>query len=75
MTGEIDDKFFPPPSHRGGPANALAPRTWPGVSPASTAALQAILTDNHKKWHVFFNERGFHKYVLIGLTKRREFLT
>ncbi|PPQ77390.1 hypothetical protein CVT25_010972 [Psilocybe cyanescens] len=63
MTGEIDDKFFPPPSHRGGPANALAPRTWPGVSPASTAALQAILTDNHKKWHVFFNERGFHNHT------------
>ncbi|KAH9482778.1 Baeyer-Villiger oxidase ptaJ [Psilocybe cubensis] len=63
MLSDIDDKFFPPPSHRGSPPNLLAPRTWPGVSPASTAALQAILTDNHKKWHIFFNDRGFHNHT------------
>jgi len=63
MTTEINDDLFPPPTHPSShQTNPLIPRTWPGVSPSSTTALQSILSDNHKRWHVFFNERQFHNH-------------
>ncbi|KAF8903483.1 hypothetical protein CPB84DRAFT_1678024 [Gymnopilus junonius] len=64
MTDNIDinAKLFPPPEYQNVVKNPLAPRTWPGVTPDSTKTLQAILTDNHKRWHVFFNDRGFHNH-------------
>jgi hypothetical protein len=64
MADTIDAKLFPAPDHQQGSVkNPLLPRTWPGVTPTSTTALQAILTDNHKRWHVFFNDRGFHNHT------------
>ncbi|KDR73017.1 hypothetical protein GALMADRAFT_745407 [Galerina marginata CBS 339.88] len=63
MSENIDQKLFPLPYHQGAFKNPLFPRTWPGVTPASTTALQGILTDNHKRWHVFFNDRGFHNHA------------
>jgi hypothetical protein len=32
-----------------------------GTTEESTTALRETLKDNHKRWHTFFNERGFHK--------------
>jgi hypothetical protein len=64
MIEEINLDLFPSPSHppRSSLNNPLIPRTWPGISPSSTTTLQSILTDNHKRWHVFFNERQFHNH-------------
>ncbi|KAF8966045.1 hypothetical protein BDZ97DRAFT_1658223 [Flammula alnicola] len=64
MTSDIDTNLFPVPSRHGlSNKNLVLPRSKPGVSPASTTALQAILTDNHKRWHVFFNFQGFHNHT------------
>ncbi|EDR02238.1 uncharacterized protein LACBIDRAFT_309882 [Laccaria bicolor S238N-H82] len=63
MSGS-DAKFelFPAPSHldKGG---LLPPRVWPGRTPASIATLRQILKDNHEKWHIYFNTRGFHNHA------------
>ena len=64
MANHIDDKFFPVPSHDGSAkGNPLLPHNRPGATPASTVVLRKILTDNHHKWHIFFNDKGFHKCV------------
>ncbi|KAF8804077.1 hypothetical protein BYT27DRAFT_7107925 [Phlegmacium glaucopus] len=65
MTEGINLDLFPTPIHPPRSSslnNPLIPRTWPGVSPSSTATLQSILSDNHKRWHVFFNENQFHNH-------------
>jgi hypothetical protein len=64
MTEEIniDSDLFPSPTHSLSHNNPLVPRTWPGVSPSSTITLQSILSDNHKRWHIFFNERQLHNH-------------
>ena len=67
MPEGINVDLFPPPSHSprsSSQNNPLIPRTWPGVSPSSTTTLQSILSDNNKRWHVFFNNLQFHKWVL-----------
>ncbi|KAF8804078.1 hypothetical protein BYT27DRAFT_7225522 [Phlegmacium glaucopus] len=53
---------MPPRTHRPTFNNPFQPRVWPGVSPASTVMLQNVLSDNHKRWHVFFNLQGFHNH-------------
>ncbi|KAF5319757.1 hypothetical protein D9619_008628 [Psilocybe cf. subviscida] len=61
------NNLFPRPTH----AHLLAaadtplvlPHTRAGPTAQSTAALQSILKDNHKKWHIFFNEMGFHNHT------------
>jgi hypothetical protein len=54
----LDDLFpIPPPQ-----ASAFFPERWPGVSASSTKALLDTVKDDYKKWHVFFNDKGFHKY-------------
>ncbi|KAF9555921.1 hypothetical protein CPC08DRAFT_711593 [Agrocybe pediades] len=63
MAHTIDATLFPPPSHGKSTKNPLNPRTWSGVTHSSTQALQGILSDNHKRWHVFFNEKGFHNHT------------
>ena len=57
--------LFPTP---GLPPSVLSPTRFPGVSPESSTALQTVLKDNHVKWHIFFNEQRFHKYVLFFRT-------
>lgn len=49
------------------PVSPLSPPILPGHNPGSTKALLANLEDNHKRWHIFFNDQGFHKYVLLVL--------
>ena len=55
------DVLFPVPS----PAapSPQAPGRLPGVTPESTAALRRTLKENHTKWHIFFNDKRFHKSV------------
>ncbi|KAH7922285.1 hypothetical protein BV22DRAFT_1131586 [Leucogyrophana mollusca] len=63
MNGVTDEKLdllFPQPSP---PPTSLSPQRWPGISVESTAALLAVLKDNHKKYHIFFNNMGFHNHI------------
>ncbi|KAJ3730570.1 hypothetical protein C8R42DRAFT_650555 [Lentinula raphanica] len=43
--------------------HALSPTRWPGRTLDSTDTLQRLLEDNHEKWHVFFNNIGFHNHI------------
>lgn len=52
------DKLYTTPSHS---PSAQAPTRFSGVTPESTATLLETLRDNHVKWHIFFNEKGYHK--------------
>ena len=61
MPEDIKVDLFPAPFVSTSQNNPLIPRTWPGVSPSSTTTLQSILSDNNKRWHVFFNDLQFHK--------------
>ncbi len=45
-------------------ADFPVPRPLPGFTPASTATVREILQDQHKRFHCFFNDRGFHKCVV-----------
>ncbi|RDB30618.1 Questin oxidase [Hypsizygus marmoreus] len=53
----------PDPLHSTTPASLPTPAVWPGISPDSTEALRHALQLNHEKWHVFFNEQGFHNHI------------
>lgn len=55
------DALFPLPFTQPSPPNA--PSRLPGVTYKSSQALARALQDNHTKWHIFFNDKGFHKYV------------
>ncbi|EIN04426.1 hypothetical protein PUNSTDRAFT_108165 [Punctularia strigosozonata HHB-11173 SS5] len=55
------DELFPsvlPP-----PTSHLSPGRWPGIDQSSTTYLANTLKDNHEKWHIFFNDRGFHNHT------------
>ncbi|KAG6841594.1 hypothetical protein C0991_009350 [Blastosporella zonata] len=52
--------LFPIPSS---PPSNLVPKRWPGINPETTAALQEVLKDNHTRWHIFFNDSGFHNHI------------
>ncbi|KAJ3761323.1 hypothetical protein EV360DRAFT_38040 [Lentinula raphanica] len=43
--------------------HALSPTRWPGRTLDSTDTLQRLLEDNHERWHVFFNNIGFHNHI------------
>ncbi|KAF8442905.1 hypothetical protein L210DRAFT_3611407 [Boletus edulis BED1] len=45
------------------PPSAFSPRTFPGIDQASTQALIGTLSDNHVRWHIFFNYKGFHNHA------------
>ena len=55
----LDVLFHEPPL----PPSVLSPRVFPGIDASSTDALIKTLSDNHVRWHIFFNYKGFHKYV------------
>ncbi|KAI6030044.1 hypothetical protein EDC04DRAFT_116623 [Pisolithus marmoratus] len=58
---ELDfESFFPSPSL---PPSPLAPQRFPGTSIESLAALQYVLKDNHKRWHIFLNDRKHHNHI------------
>lgn len=54
------DALFPLPVTSDQP---YAPVLSPGQSADSAKALVETLKENHRRFHIFFNERGFHKYV------------
>lgn len=45
------------------PPSALSPQRLPGTSVQSLAALQYVLKDNHKRWHIFLNDLKQHNHV------------
>ena len=48
------------------PSPVLPPPTrHAGWSPESTEAVLTNLKENHTRWHIFFNEKHFHKCVYI----------
>ncbi|KAG6372610.1 hypothetical protein JVT61DRAFT_7356 [Boletus reticuloceps] len=55
----LDKLFNAPPL----PPSAFSPRTFPGIDQASTQALIETLSDNHVRWHIFFNYKGFHNHA------------
>jgi hypothetical protein len=57
-------ELFPLPSV----PSAVAPARLPGVSPASGAALVEGLKANHASFHLYFNDRYFHKYVFSAFS-------
>ncbi|KAF9555920.1 hypothetical protein CPC08DRAFT_765575 [Agrocybe pediades] len=61
MVLEADDTFFPSPTRQVSSENSFS---FPDVTPASTAAIQRILKDNHLRHHVFFNDKGFHNHIV-----------
>ncbi|OSD00411.1 hypothetical protein PYCCODRAFT_1414510 [Trametes coccinea BRFM310] len=54
------EKLYTTPSHA---PSRQGPRRLPGATPESTAALLNTLKDNHVKWHIFFNDKGFHNHA------------
>ena len=57
---ETLDELFPIPS---APtvADAFRPAYHPGHSADSAKSLVKLLKENHERFHIFFNNRGFHK--------------
>ena len=56
---DIAESLFPVPTRF--PPSVLSPHTLPGVSPEADQALLEVLKHNHQNYHIFFNDRGFHK--------------
>ncbi|EMD35787.1 hypothetical protein CERSUDRAFT_115740 [Gelatoporia subvermispora B] len=54
------DELFPVPAPAPSP---LSPTRIPGVTSESSNALAKVLKDNHRRWHAFFNDRGFHNHA------------
>ncbi|SJL02208.1 uncharacterized protein ARMOST_05534 [Armillaria ostoyae] len=53
-------ELFPAPSSA---VSSLTPAFLPGADADSTLAMQSVLRDNHDKWHIFFNDKGFHNHI------------
>ncbi|KAF8332470.1 hypothetical protein F5887DRAFT_996977 [Amanita rubescens] len=53
------DSLFPSPSS---PPSLSAPARWSGITPQTVEVLQKLLKDNHERWHIFFNDQGFHNH-------------
>lgn len=54
------DRLFPAPSP---PPTALSPQRIPGCNLESLNAVRHVLVDNHVKYHIFWNDIKFHKWV------------
>ena len=54
------DSLFPTPSL---PPSSISPARWAGVTPQTVQVLKRVLKDNHEKWHIYFNDIGYHRYV------------
>ncbi|CAE6420615.1 unnamed protein product [Rhizoctonia solani] len=57
------ESLFPAPNFAAAFTNPAAPTPNAGITPESTAALRRLLIENHKRFHVFFNDRGFHNHL------------
>lgn len=56
------DSLFPPPSRPKEFWDQI-PRSLPGVTPQSTQKLTEVMRLNYDRYHIFFNDKGFHKFV------------
>lgn len=65
-TPEQLNGLFPAPAANLPTPVVKAPIRHAGLSPESTEAVLVNLKENHQRWHIFFNEKHFHKYVLMG---------
>ena len=54
------DKLFSLPLAKGSIA-------LPGISHQSSKKLLELIKEDYEKWHVYFDVRGFHKYVALLL--------
>lgn len=61
------DSLFPTPAR---PPSRIAPARWPGITPKSVETLKKVLKDNYQRWHIFINDRGYHKYERVYLIRR-----
>ncbi|KAG8706831.1 hypothetical protein FRC09_002178 [Ceratobasidium sp. 395] len=57
------DKLFPAPSFASAFTSPSAPTPNAGITAESTATLQRLLKENHKRFHIYFNDRGFHNHL------------
>ncbi|KAF8333684.1 hypothetical protein F5887DRAFT_921889 [Amanita rubescens] len=55
------DSLFPTPSP---PPSLVAPTRWAGITPQTVQVLKKVLKDNYERWHIFFNDRGFHNHAV-----------
>ncbi|KAI0337856.1 hypothetical protein BDW22DRAFT_1464375 [Trametopsis cervina] len=53
--------LFPSPHSPIGPVPV--PKLQAGHTHQSTQTVLDLLKDNHKKWHIYFNDRGFHNHA------------
>ncbi|KAL0576647.1 hypothetical protein V5O48_005347 [Marasmius crinis-equi] len=60
MAAAKASQLFPNPSLA---PSSTSPHILPGVNPTSTKTLKSVLEDNHKKHHIFFNEKRFHNHI------------
>ncbi|KAG0704107.1 hypothetical protein DFH29DRAFT_997994 [Suillus ampliporus] len=49
------------------PLSSICPQRWPGIDTESTKMLLRTVEDNHFRWHIFFNYKGFHNHALHHL--------
>jgi hypothetical protein len=61
LNKDVSPPLFQTPQQ---PLASICPQHWPGIDAESTDMLLKVLEDNHSRWHVFFNYKGFHKCVL-----------
>jgi hypothetical protein len=59
MTLDMNALFPVPPES----TLPLVPSRWPGVSASSSSTLIECVKDDFEKYHVFFNDKHFHKYA------------
>lgn len=57
------DKLFPAPTFSSAFTSPSAPTPNAGITPESTATLTRLLKENHKRFHIFFNDKGFHNHL------------
>ncbi|KAF8671484.1 hypothetical protein RHS04_08372 [Rhizoctonia solani] len=66
-TPDFDDslveRLFPAPTFASAFTSPSAPTPNAGVTPESTATLRRLLIENHKRFHIFFNDRRFHNHI------------
>ena len=60
------DALFPAPPNKHSLFPSV-PGQLPGQTKESTDALLRLLKENHDRWHIFFNDKGFHKCVCFPL--------
>lgn len=57
------ESLFPAPSFPAAFTHPAVPTPNAGITAESTAALRRLLIENHKRFHIFFNNRGFHNHL------------